>query len=71
MNRRYNLKYYKVGEVFTEGGDTYKCVKRPPNISHRDACTGCDVRNKKYYCENKACSKFDRKDKNFVWFKKV
>lgn len=62
--------YVGVGRKFTYKGKTYKCVIRPEVPAPYLACSGCAFRG--CSCPPRLqCSKYDRRDKRFVWFEIV
>lgn len=60
----------RVGERFFRGDIEYECVLRP-EVDVQDACSGCDYIGPNGACDAPRCSKFDRSDSQFVWFKRV
>ena len=58
-----------IGARFIRGGIEYECVPRPI-VGVRDACMGCSFAARPS-CSAPRCSKFDRSDGKFVWFKRV
>jgi hypothetical protein len=62
--------YVPIGKTVTIAGHSYKCVLRGEVIAPYLACRGCDFRGG--VCPPRIqCSKFDRRDKHFVWFIRV
>ena len=61
--------FVPIGGHYVYGGVRYKCVARPRDIRVRDCCKGCSFSKLKGPCPVALqCSKFDRRDKKFVWF---
>ncbi len=60
-----------VGERFVRDGVEYECVLRPANLETYNACSGCDYVASGGGCDAPRCSKFDRTDGQFVWFRRV
>lgn len=61
-------RYVPIGDVVIVRGVRYRCVERP-DVHHVDCCLGCAFSGSTCppYLQ---CSKFDRRDRTFVWFVK-
>jgi len=58
-----------IGKPFKRMGVQLVAVARPEGLLPRDACRGCHFQD---YCSHRlACSSFDRKDGQSVWFQKI
>lgn len=55
---------------FMRSGVEYECIPRPATVSSQDGCSGCAF-DKAKACNAPRCSKFDRFDGEFVWFRRV
>ncbi len=63
------ILYVAVGDIVVIAGRRYRCIARP-DVDPALACSGCAFRG--CSCPPRLqCSKFDRRDKRFVWFEEV
>lgn len=62
-------RYVKVGGTFERKGRIFRCVLRGSVSTPSEACSGCDILKYSHHCDAPMCSKWDRSDGNFVWFK--
>lgn len=68
---RGRTRYVPVGGEMSRYGRTYVCRAADPVSCVADACVGCAFKRDNLYCDDVACSKYDRPDGRFVWFKEV
>lgn len=67
---RMSSEFIPVGGRFVRRNIEFECIVRPDGLELHKGCSGCGF-NDARACDAPPCSKFDRTDGEFVWFRRV